>query len=216
MLACEAGEVFRAVLQKKSEEEIAELVQYYDYLEIQPIVNNQFLIDKGAVSDKEGLRDLNRTIVALGEKYGKPVVATTDAHYGEPEEALYRNILMAGQGYKDEGGEGLYLRTTDEMLEEFSYLGRRKAEEVVIEAPNWVADLVENVRPVPKDKYPPKIDNAEELLRTKCMERAWSIYGNPLPKEIQERLDAELVPIIREGYAVMYIAAEMLVQKIIK
>lgn len=211
--ACEAGEVFRAVLQKKSEEEIAEVVQYYDYLEIQPIVNNQFLIDKGAVADKEGLRDLNRTIVALGEKYGKPVVATTDAHYGEPEEALYRNILMAGQGYKDEGGEGLYLRTTDEMLEEFSYLGRKKAEEVVIEAPNWVADLVENVRPVPKDKYPPKIENAEELLRTKCMERAWSIYGNPLPKEIQERLDAELVPIIREGYAVMYIAAEMLVQK---
>jgi DNA polymerase-3 subunit alpha (Gram-positive type) len=211
--ACEAGEVFRAILQKKSDEEIAELVQYYDYLEIQPIINNQFLIDKGAATDKETLRTFNRTIVALGEKYGKPVVATTDAHYGEPEEALYRNILMAGQGYKDGGGQGLYLRTTDEMLEEFSYLGRQMAERVVIDAPNMIADMIDNIRPVPKEKYPPKIENAEEDLRTKCMEKAWSIYGNPLPKEIQERLDAELVPIIREGYAVMYIAAEMLVQK---
>ncbi|MFV0516559.1 MAG: PolC-type DNA polymerase III [Aminipila sp.] len=211
--ACEAGEVFRAVLQKKSEEEIADIVNYYDYLEIQPIINNQFLIDKGAVADKEGLRDLNRQIVALGEKYNKPVVATTDAHYPEPEAALYRNILMAGQGYKDGGGQGLYLRTTEEMLDEFDYLGRRKAEEVVIDNTNLIADSIDVIRPVPKDKYPPKIENAEETLRTKCYERAWSIYGNPLPAEIQERLDAELVPIIREGYAVMYIAAQMLVEK---
>lgn len=211
--ACEAGEVFRAVLEKKSEEEIEYLVNYYDYLEIQPIINNQFLIDKGVVKDKEGLRDLNRQIIALGEKYNKPVVATTDAHYSEPESALYRNILMAGQGYKDGGGQGLYLRTTQEMLEEFEYLGREMAEKVVIDNTNMIADRIDVIRPVPKEKYPPKIENAEETLKTKCYERAWSIYGNPLPAEIQERLDAELVPIIREGYAVMYIAAEMLVQK---
>lgn len=211
--ACEAGEVFRAVLDKKSEEELEYLVNYYDYLEIQPIINNQFLIDKGVVKDKEGLKDLNRRIIALGEKYNKPVVATTDAHYPEPEAALYRNILMAGQGYKDGGGQGLYLRTTQEMLEEFQYLGREMAEKVVIDNTNMIADMIDAIRPVPKEKYPPKIANAEETLKTKCYERAWSIYGNPLPPEIQERLDAELVPIIREGYAVMYIAAEMLVQK---
>ncbi|MBE6034527.1 MAG: PolC-type DNA polymerase III [Clostridiales bacterium] len=211
--ACEAGEVFRAVLQKQSEEEIEYLVNYYDYLEIQPIVNNQFLIEKGAVKDKEGLRDLNRQIVALGQKYNKPVVATTDSHYPEPEASLYRNILMAGQGYKELGGQGLYLRTTQEMLEEFEYLGKDMAEKVVIDNTNLIADMIDVIRPVPKEKYPPKIPNAEETLKTKCYERAWSIYGKPLPPEIQERLDAELVPIIREGYAVMYIAAEMLVQK---
>nr|WP_315024127.1 PolC-type DNA polymerase III [uncultured Aminipila sp.] len=211
--ACEAGEVFRAVLEKKSEDEIEYLVNYYDYLEIQPIINNQFLIDKGVIKDKEGLKDLNRQIIALGEKYNKPVVATTDAHYSEPEAALYRNILMAGQGYKDGGGQGLYLRTTQEMLEEFEYLGRKMAERVVIDNTNLIADMIDVIRPVPKEKYPPKIANAEETLKTKCYERAWSIYGNPLPTEIQDRLDAELVPIIREGYAVMYIAAEMLVQK---
>lgn len=211
--ACEAGEVFRAVLQNKSEEEIEEIVSFYDYLEIQPLINNQFLIEKGAVKDKEDLKELNRRIIALGEKYNKPVVATTDAHYPEPEAALYRNILMAGQGYKDEGGQGLYLRTTQEMLEEFSYLGEEMAEKVVIDNTNMIADMIDVIRPVPKEKYPPKIPNAEETLRTKCYERAWNIYGKPLPEKIQERLDAELIPIIREGYAVMYIAAEMLVQK---
>lgn len=211
--ACEAGEVFRAVLHKESEEEIEYLVNYYDYLEIQPIVNNQFLINKGIVADKEGLRDLNRQIIDLGKKYNKPVVATTDAHYPEPEAAIYRNILLAGQGFKDIGGQGLYLRTTQEMLDEFEYLGKEMAEKVVIDNTNMIADKIDIIRPVPKEKYPPKIENAEETLKTKCYERAWSIYGKPLPTEIQDRLDAELVPIIREGYAVMYIAAEMLVQK---
>ena len=214
--ACEAGEVFRSVLEKKSEEEIEKLVRFYDYLEIQPTVNNQFLINKEdfpEIKTVEDLRQLNKKIVALGQKYEKPVVATTDAHYSDPEAALYRNILLAGQGYKDLGGQGLYLRTTEEMLEEFSYLGGEKAFEVVVENTNKIAEMIDVISPVPKEKFPPKIENAEENLKTKCYARAKEQYGDPLPDKIQERLDAELIPIIREGYAVMYIAAEMLVQK---
>lgn len=211
--ACEAGEVFRAVLHDRPQEEIDAIASFYDYLEIQPLTNNQFMIENGTVADREGLRELNRRIVALADRLGKPVVATTDAHYSEPEDALYRNILMAGQGYGDEGGQGLYLRTTDEMLEEFQYLGAETAQRVVIDNPNRIADSIERIRPVPEGKFPPKIENADVLLREKCMKRAHEIYGDPLPKEIEERLEAELVPIIREGYAVMYIAAEMLVQK---
>lgn len=211
--ACEAGEVFRAITGNKSEEEIEETASFYDYLEIQPLTNNRFMIENGMVSDEEDLRNFNRRIVALGEKLGKPVVATTDSHYSEPEDAIYRNILMAGQGYGDEGGQGLYLRTTNEMLEEFSYLGEEKAEEVVIDNPNRIADMIERIRPVPEGKFPPKIENAADMLRKRCMEKACSIYGDPLPQEISDRLEAELVPIIREGYAVMYMAAVMLVEK---
>lgn len=211
--ACEAGEVFRAVTGNKSQEEIEEIASFYDYLEIQPLTNNRFMIENGTVESEEDLRDFNRRIVALGEKLGKLVVATTDSHYSEPEDALYRNILMAGQGYGDEGGQGLYLRTTDEMLEEFSYLGEAKAEEVVIDNTNKIADMIEKIKPVPDGKFPPNIKNAAEMLRKRCMEKAHRIYGDPLPKEISERLEAELVPIIREGYAVMYIAAVMLVEK---
>ena len=211
--ACEAGEVFRAVVQNLPEQELEEIASFYDYLEIQPLTNNQFMIENGTVESREELRNFNRKVVDLADKLGKPVVATTDSHYSEPEDALYRNILMAGQGYGDEGGQGLYLRTTEEMLEEFSYLGKETAERVVIDNPNLIADKIERLRPVPEGKFPPKIENADTKLREKCMERAHSIYGDPLPLEIAERLEAELVPIIREGYAVMYIAAEMLVQK---
>lgn len=211
--ACEAGEVFRAVFEQKPEEEIDRIASFYDYLEIQPLTNNQFMIENGSVADKEGLRELNRKIVALGDKLGKPVVATTDSHYLEPEDAIYRQILLAGQGFGDEGGQGLYMRTTEEMLEEFSYLGSDVAEKIVIDNTNLIADMVERIKPVPAEKFPPKIENAAEKLREKCMARAHEIYGDPLPPEISERLEAELVPIIREGYAVMYIAAEMLVQK---
>lgn len=212
--ACEAGEVYQAILHKKEEEEIVNIVKFYDYLEIQPLINNQFLIDNGTVADKEELREINRKIIALGKQYGKPTVATCDAHYTDPEEALYRKILMAGQGYKDvEGDQGLYFRTTDEMLEEFSYLGRELAEEVVIDAPNNIADMIEVIKPVPSGKFPPKIDGAEDRLRTRCMETAWGIYGNPLPELVQARLERELNSIINNGYAVMYVSAEMLVQK---
>ncbi len=215
--ACEAGEIYRAVLRDEDEAEMKRLVDFYDYLEIQPIVNNRFLIEGGQVRNEEELRENNRKIVALGKKYGKPVVATCDAHYFDEEEALYRRIIMAGQGFKDvEGDEGLYFRTTDEMMEEFMYLGEEKAREVVIENPNMIADMMEDMMPVPEGKFPPKIEGAEEDLRRSCEEKAAAMYGSPLPQEIRQRLDKELNSIIDNGYAVMYRSAELLVKKSLK
>jgi len=212
--ACEAGEFFQAVFQGKSEEELLQLAEFYDYLEIQPLINDAFMIRDGLVSSEEDLRNINRRIVEIGKKAGKPVVATCDAHYMEPEEALYRRILMAGNGFKDaESGEGLYLRTTQEMLDEFAYLGEDIAHEVVIDAPNAIADRIERIRPVPKDNYPPKIDNAEQRLRDTCMRNAHALYGPNLPQLVADRLEAELSYVIDKGYAVMYVSAEMLVQK---
>lgn len=212
--ACEAGEIYRAILAGESEEELRRLVEFYDYLEIQPLINNRFLIEGGQVKDEDELRDNNRKIVELGERYGKPVVATCDAHYFDEEEALYRRILMAGQGFKDvEGDEGLYFRTTQEMMEEFSYLGEETAHRVVIENTNMIADMIEPMMPVPEGKFPPSLPNAEEELRRSCEERAVSMYGDPLPEEIRARLDKELNSIIDNGYAVMYRAAQLLVEK---
>lgn len=213
--ACEAGEVYRAVAAGKSMEELEEVASFYDYLEIQPLINNQFMIDKGMVSGQEELRQHNRTIVELADRMGKLVVATTDAHYDEPESAIYRNILMAGMGFKDaENGQGLYMRTTDEMMEEFSYLGKETAYRVVIENTNKIADMIDgSILPVPKGKFPPKIPGAEETLRKTCMETAYGIYGNPLPERIGARLEKELSSIIDNGYAVMYVSAQMLVHK---
>lgn len=211
--ACEAGEVFRAITGGASEEELAEIASFYDYLEVQPLVNNSFMIGREGVPSEETLRDFNRRVVALGERLGKPVAATTDAHYGEPEDAIYRNILMAGQGFDDEGGQGLYLRTTEEMLAEFAYLGEEKAREIVVETPRRLAALCEHIEPVPKGKFPPKIENAEEILRDTCEKNAAARYGSPLPAPIRERLDKELDSIIGNGYAVMYVAAKMLVDK---
>ncbi|MDD6647653.1 MAG: PolC-type DNA polymerase III [Firmicutes bacterium] len=212
--ACEAGEVYSAIMNQKSDEEIERLVSFYDYLEIQPLINNRFMLKNGRIKDEEELRENNRKIVALGEKYNKPVVATCDAHYFDEEEALYRRILMAGQGFKDvEGDEGLYFRTTNEMMEEFSYLGEETAYKVVIENTNRIADMIEPMMPVPDGKFPPKIDGAEDDLRRACEERATDMYGSPLPQEIRERLDKELNSIIDNGYAVMYRSAEMLVKK---
>lgn len=213
--ACEAGEVYRAIAGGKSQKEIEEIASFYDYLEIQPLINNQFMIEQGMVSGQEELREHNRSIVALGEKLGKPVVATTDAHYDEPESAIYRNILLAGMGFKDaENGQGLYMRTTDEMMEEFRYLGEETAYKVVIENTNLIADMIDgSILPVPKGKFPPKIDGAEETLRETCMQKAYSIYGNPLPEKIGQRLETELNSIIGNGYAVMYVSAQMLVHK---
>lgn len=210
--ACEAGEVYQAILKKN--ENIKEIIDFYDYLEIQPIINNQFLIDNGTVEGEEELRNINRKIIEVGKTYGKLTVATCDSHYTSPEENLYRKILMAGQGYKDiEGDKGLYLRTTDEMLEEFSYLGKELAYSVVVENPNTIAETIEEIKPIASGKFPPKIDNADQLLRDKCMSKAWELYGNPLPKDVQARLDRELNSIINNGYAVMYVSAEMLVRK---
>lgn len=212
--ACEAGELYQAVLNNKDEAEIDFLARFYDYFEIQPLINNQFMIQNGKVKNVEELKAINRRIVALGEKYNKPVVATCDSHYFDEEEALYRRILMAGQGFKDvEGDKGLYFRTTEEMLEEFAYLGEETAYKVVVESTNHIADLIEPMMPVPKGKFPPKIDNSDEILRQKCEERVVKMYGDPVPEEIRARLDKELNSIINNGYSVMYMAAEMLVQK---
>lgn len=210
--ACEAGEVYRAVAGKKPEEEIKKLIDFYDYLEIQPLTNNKFMIEKGYVKDEEELKDINRRIIELGKKYGKLTCATTDAHFPEPEAAIYRKIVQATMGYSDEGSSAeLYLRTTQEMLDEFSYLGEELAYEVVVENTNIIADKIDRLLPVPEEKYPPKIKDADVKLREACYSKAHEIYGNPLPPEIEERLKAEIEPIIREGYAVMYIAAKMLV-----
>ncbi len=213
--ACEAGEVYQAILNKLPEEEVERIASRYDYLEIQPLINNRFMLEKGLVSSYDELKDINRRIVALGDKLGKLVVATTDAHYQDETAAIYRNILMAGQGYKDaENGTGLYLRTTDEMLEEFSYLGEETARKVVIDNTNAIADMCDgDILPVPKGKFPPKIDGAEETLRKTCMDKAHAMYGDPLPDRIGERLEKELSSIINNGYAVMYVSAQMLVHK---
>ena len=204
-------------------EEVRQIAEFYDYFEIQPLINNRFLTEDrtegGKYPDRrrltvDDLKDINRQIVALGEEMGKPVVATTDAHYDRDTSAIYRNIIMAGQGYKDaESGQGLYLRTTDEMMEEFSYLGADTARKVVIENTNLIADMIDELLPVPKGKFPPKIEGAEETLRKTCMEKAHSIYGDPLPQVVGERLEKELSSIINNGYAVMYVSAQMLVHK---
>lgn len=211
--ACEAGEVFRGVLNNLPDEELNELVQYYDYLEVQPLINNQFLINNGVVEDKQGLIDLNMKIIELGRKFNKPVVATCDAHYIDEEDQIYRRILMAGQGYKDLGEGGLYFRTTDEMFEAFDYLDEETAKEIIVTNPNKIADMTEDIRPVPKGKFPPHIENADNILREECYSKAHEIYGNPLPDLIQTRLEDELKAIIDEGYAVMYVSAQMLVRK---
>jgi DNA polymerase-3 subunit alpha (Gram-positive type) len=213
--ACEAGELYRGIENGLSDEELLKIASYYDYLEIQPIVNNEFLLRNGTYSSEEELRDNNRKIAELGEKLGKPVVATTDAHYDEPDSAIFRNIILKSMGFKDaENGHGLYLRTTNEMMDEFSYLGEEKAREVVIENTNKVAGWIdEGIKPVPDEKYPPKIEGAEETLRTTCEENARRIYGDPLPDRIRDRLETELGAIINNGYAVMYVSAQMLVKK---
>ena len=210
--ACEAGELYQAMIRGESEEKLMEIASFYDYLEIQPLGNNGFMIREGIVKSEQDLIDFNLRILDLADKTGRPCVATTDSHYKTADDAIYRNIIMKGIGFKDTESDNLYMRTTDEMMSEFSYLGDR-AEEVVIDNTNRIADMIEVFEPIPEGKYPPKIEGADETLRTSCYEKAKSIYGDPLPEPIVERLEAELVPIISSGYAVLYVAAKMLIEK---
>ena len=212
--ACEAGELFRAVLHHEPKEKIDRIAAFYDYFEIQPIGNNAFLVREGTVPDDEGLRELNRKIVALGERFDKPVAATGDVHFLEPTDAIYRAILMSKQGFSDaEEQAPLYFKTTDEMLKEFSYLGEAKAHEVVIDVPNRIADLCDELKPFPDGTHSPTIENAEEELRDKAITRAHELYGDPLPPIVQARLDKELNSIIGNHYASLYLMAQRLVQK---
>lgn len=212
--ACEAGEVFRALTKGEPWEEIKRLASFYDYLEIQPIGNNNFMIAKGMAKDKEQLRDWNRAILRLADELGKPCCATGDVHFLEPEDEAFRRILMAGQGFSDADNQApLYFKSTDEMLKEFSYLGEDRAYEVVVKNTNMIADMCDVIRPVPRENYPPHIDGCEDDLRNMCYEKAKRIYGDPLPEPVQARLDRELGSIIGNGYAVMYIIAQKLVTK---
>ncbi|WP_041703687.1 PolC-type DNA polymerase III [Lachnoclostridium phytofermentans] len=214
--ACEAGELYQAILRNSSEGEIVRLANFYDYYEIQPLGNNQFMIEseKIDISSEEELKEINRKIIALGEEYNKPVVATCDVHFLNPEDEVYRRIIMAAKGFSDADNQApLYFRTTEEMLEEFSYLGKEKAEEVVITNTNKVCDMIEKISPVRPDKCAPVIEDSDKTLRDICYEKAHSMYGPDLPKIVADRLEHELKSIINNGFAVMYIIAQKLVWK---
>ncbi len=222
--ACEAGELYQAILNDRPAQEIARIADFYDYFEIQPIGNNEFMVKTGnseiddkkkfLVDSRKDLEDVNRKIYKLGKKVGKMTVATCDVHFLDPEDELYRRIIQYGQGYYDADEQPpIYLRTTEEMLDEFEYLGSEVAEEVVITNTNKIADMIENISPIHPDKCPPVLENSEENLREMCYKKAHEMYGDELPSIVKERLDVELNSIIGNGYAVMYIMAQKLVTK---
>ena len=212
--ACEGGEVYKAVLEGKTIDELKEIAEFYDYLEIQPIQNNEYLIRKGNVADEQELRDLNKKIYMLGKEMNKLVVATGDVHFLNPQDEAFRRIIQAGQGMKDADYQPpLYYRTTEEMLKEFEYLGDKIAKEVVIDNPNKIADEIENIKPIPDETFPPKIDGAEEDIKNMTLKKVHSIYGDVLPEVVQKRVDKELNSIINNGYAVLYLIAQKLVAK---
>ena len=211
--ACEAGELFQAILNHKSWAELKRIASFYDFLEIQPICNNRFMLDKGLAEDEEELRGFNRTIVKLGEELGKPVVATGDVHFLDPEDEIFRHILLATKQMPDADRPlPLYLRTTDEMMEEFSYLGSEKAHEVVIENPNRIVDWCETLRPVPHNLFAPKIENSVEDLKALVYGKLHRLYGETPPELVQKRVDTEMHDIISCHYDVIYMSAQKLVQ----
>ncbi|MBQ1603514.1 MAG: PHP domain-containing protein, partial [Oscillospiraceae bacterium] len=212
--ACEAGELFRAVVDHKDWAELKRIASFYDYLEIQPLCNNRFMVREGTVRDDEDLKEFNRTIVRLGEELGKPVVATGDVHFQEPEDEIYRHILLASKKFADANAElPLYFRTTDEMLREFDYLGREKAYEVVVTNTRKIADMVEEIELLPKGKlFPPRLENSEEELNSMVWARAHELYGDELPQLIVDRLNVELSSILGK-YDVVYMSAQKLVQR---
>ncbi len=212
--ACEQGELFQAVYRGKPWKQLVKMAEFYDFLEIQPIGNNEFMVRNGSVADDRALQDLNRTIVRLGRAANRPVCATGDVHFLEPYDAQFRAILMAGQGFTDADQQApLYFKSTDEMLEEFSYLGEKTAYEVVVENTNKIAELCEPIKPVPDGVFPPSIPGSAEELQEIVHRRAKEIYGDPLPKIVSDRIEAELEPIVRHGFDVMYMIAQKLIAK---
>ncbi len=216
--ACVAGELYSAIVDGADDDRLRQIAEFYDYLEIMPLINNQFLVreDKFAdITSDDDIIKMNKKVVALGDELGKPVCATCDVHYIDENDAIYRKVLKSGQHYDDaDSGDGLFLRTTEEMLEEFCYLDSEKAYEIVVENTNMIADMIEDdVTPIASGKFPPKIENSEEILRNTCEKNAAKKYGSPLPDLIRKRLDRELDSIIGNGYAVMYMSAKMLVDK---
>ncbi|WP_244833827.1 DNA polymerase III subunit alpha [Clostridium sp. BJN0001] len=212
--ACSEGELYQAILLGKPDEEIEKIARDYDYLEIQPLGNDDYLIRNGQAPDKEYLKDINRKIISLGEKLNKLVVATGDVHFMDPQDEIYRRILEAGQGFKDADSQApLYLRTTEEMLDEFSYLGEEKAYEVVVTNTNKISDMCERISPISPEKCPPHIDGCEKTIKDIAYKRAHELYGDPLPKIVEDRLEKELESIIKNGFSVMYIIAQKLVWK---
>ena len=212
--ACEQGELYRAIIAGKSDQEVEEIAKEYDYLEIQPNGNNAFLVRTMVVPNEQELNNINKKIVTIGEKLNKLVVATGDVHFLDPEDEIYRRILMAGQGYSDADEQApLYLKTTEEMLEEFSYLGKDKAYEVVVTNTNKIADMCENIKPISGEKCPPVIEGSEKELEEMTYSKAKELYGDPLPELVQIRLKKELNSIIKNGFSVMYMIAQKLVKK---
>ena len=211
--ACEAGELFQAILDNKSEDELKRIASFYDFLEIQPLANNMFMLDKGMAKDLEQLRNFNRTVVRLGQALGKPVVATGDVHFLNPEDEVFRHILLATKGFDDaDKPNPLYFRTTDEMLEEFSYLGEETAREVVVTNPNRIADMCETLRPVPHNLFAPKIENSVEDLKALVYGKLHKLYGENPPQLFVDRVETELHDIISCHYDVIYMSAQRLVQ----
>lgn len=210
--ACEQGELYQAVLDNRPWGELLDIASFYDFLEIQPNGNNEFMLRNGTLKSEEELNAINKTIIKLGEKLKKPVVATGDVHFLNKSDAKFRAILMAGQGFPDADQQApLYFKTTEEMLSDFAYLGKNKAYEVVVKNPNKIADLIEYIRPIPQGNFPPTIPGSDEIITDVTYKKAYEMYGNPLPDIVQKRLDKELGSIIKNGFSIMYVTAQKLV-----